>query len=176
MKHFFMAAFLFCGTLLAAQSSLDRQVIASQGGSVQTETLRLDWTLGEPAVATLTTPSGYLTEGFQQPSLRVERLQGGLLLPETGTPLIGADRNNYDIRVFPNPVSSQLTVQLQSTAEQELVMRFFDAQGKMLSNGVVSAPSATALDVSRYPDGIYLLSFSTKEGLLVQTYRIVKNR
>lgn len=176
MKHFFMAAFLLCGTLLAAQSSLDRQVIASQGGSVQTETIRLDWTLGEPAVATFATPSGVWTEGFQQPSLRVERLDRGLSLPENGTALIGADRNSYDIRVFPNPVNTQLTVQLQSTAEQDLVLRFFDAQGKLLSNEIIGTPSATAFDVSRYPDGIYLLAFSTREGLLVQTFRIVKTR
>jgi len=176
MKHFFIVAFLFYGTLLAAQSSLDRQVIASQGGSVQTETIRLDWTLGEPAVATLATPSGVWTEGFQQPSLRVERLDRGLNLPDNGTLLIGADRNNYDILVFPNPVSSQLTVQLQSTVEPELILRFFDAQGKMLSHEIVGAPSATAFDVSRYPDGIYLLSFATREGLTVQTFRIVKTK
>ena len=166
MKYLFMAAFLLCGLAAFAQATLARQVLASQGASEQTERFRLDWTLGEPAVATLTTPSGLWTEGFQQPVLRVEAV-----LPMTTTPT-----TVYDIRVAPNPTDSRLSVQFPGNLEGELILELLDLNGKSLQRRSLPAPSDQDIDLSMYPGAVYLLRFSTPQGQLLQTYRIVKTR
>lgn len=164
MKYLFIAALLICGSAVFAQSFLERQVIASQGASDRTERIRLDWTLGEPAVATLTTPSGLWTEGFQQPVLHVEAAA-----PTTTAPYV------YDIRVAPNPTSGRLSVQFPGELlQEELVWELFDLHGKSLQRQILPAPSDQDIDVGIYPDGMYLLRFSTRQGQLLQTYRIVK--
>lgn len=166
MKHLFAAAFLLCGISLAAQSRLERQVIATQGASEQTEHIRLDWTLGEPAVATLTTPSGLWTEGFQQPVLRVENAA-----PKTTTvPAV------YDVRVAPNPTASRLSVQFPGNLPQEMTWELYDLNGKLLQRRTLPEPSDQEIEMGAYPDGIYLLRFSTRQGELLQTFRIIKTR
>lgn len=165
MKYLFIAAFLICGSAVSAQALLERQVIASQGASERTERIRLDWTLGEPAVAALTTSSGLWTEGFQQPVLRVEAAA-----PMTTTPT-----TVYDIRVAPNPTSGRLSVQFPGELlQEELVWELFDLHGKSLQRRNLPAPSDQDIDLGIYPDGMYLLRFSTRQGQLLQTYRIVK--
>lgn len=164
MKHLFAAVFLLCGISIAAQPSLERQVIASQGASERTERIRLDWTLGEPAVATLTTSSGLWTEGFQQPSLRVENA-----LPAANT------TPSYDIRVAPNPTAARLSVQFPGELlQEELVWELFDLHGKSLQRVNLPAPSDQEINLGAYPDGMYLLRFSSRQGQLIQTFRIVK--
>ena len=166
MKHLFTAALLFFAVSLAAQATLERQVLASQGASEQTERFRLDWTLGEPAVATLTTPSGLWTEGFQQPVLRVEAV-----LPMTTTPT-----TVYDIRVAPNPTDSRLSVQFPGNLEGELILELLDLNGKSLQRRSLPAPSDQEIDLGAWPDGMYLLRFSSRQGQLIQTFRILKAR
>ncbi len=165
MKHLFTTAFLLAGVMLSAQTQIERQVIASQGASERTERIRLDWTLGEAAVATLYTPSGLITEGFQQPVLRVEAVMP--LAPAAVT---------HDIRVAPNPTSSRLAVQIPGTIKQELVWELFDLHGKSLQRRILPEPSDSEIDMSSYPDGMYLLRFSSRQGQLLQTFRIVKTR
>ncbi len=165
MKHCFLALALLYGGVLAAQSSLERQVVASQGASSQTEHIRLDWTLGEPAVATLRTSSGMWTEGFQQPTLQVESLQLPEVKPVTA----------YDIRVMPNPVASLLSLRFSGdSAAEELGWELFNAEGKRLQQQAPATPSDQEIDVSTYPDGIYLLRFANRQGQSAGTFRIVK--
>ncbi|MBX2928059.1 MAG: T9SS type A sorting domain-containing protein [Saprospiraceae bacterium] len=166
MKHFFVAAYLLYGAFLAAQTNLERQVLASQGASDRTEHIRLDWTLGEPAVSTLATSSGYMTEGFQQSSIRVEALSH----PIAAVPIL------YDIRVSPNPTAALLSIQFPADMEEELGWTLYDANGKMLQRRAPMVPSDQSIDVSAYPDGIYLLRFADRQGRSMQTYRIVKTK
>ncbi len=163
MKHILTAAFLFFAISVVAQSRLERQVLASQGASERTESIRLDWTLGEPAVSTLATPSGYWTEGYQQPALRVERL-----LPETTAPVA------HDIRIAPNPTSALLHVQFPVSLTAELVLELFDLYGKYLLRLHLPEPSDQQIDLGAFPSGIYLLRCSTRQGQPLQTFRIVK--
>lgn len=166
MKHLIIAAFLFCGFAVAAQTTLERQVLSSQGQSASTEHIRLNWTLGEPAVSILTTPSGLWTEGFQQPVLRAERI---------AAPELPATAVVYDIRVMPNPTTALLTVRFPADMEQEeLVWDLVDLNGKSLQRQVLPAPSDQDIDLSAYPSGMYLLHFSNRQGQLLQTHRIVK--
>ncbi len=163
MKYPFIAAFLIWGCSLAAQTHFERQVIASQGTSDRTERIRLDWTLGEPAVATLTTPSGMMTEGFQQPVLRVEPVA-----PMTPVTTV------YDIRLAPNPTSAQLNVRFPAGLQDAVIWELFDLHGKSLQRRSLPDPSDHDIDLSAYPDGMYLLRFSSRQGQLLQTFRIVK--
>ena len=71
---------LFC-TLLHAQS-IERSVVGSAGTSNDTAGYSISYTVGEPVVSTLISPSNYLTQGFQQPTPS-KRLRDTLFQPES---------------------------------------------------------------------------------------------
>lgn len=166
MKHFLIL--VFCGFAVgaAAQTAIDRQVTASQGGSASTDRLSLNWTLGEPAVATLSTPSGLLTQGFQQPTLRVEPVS---VLPKH--PFMTAD-----IRVAPNPTASEINVFFPAGLSEEVWLELSDLHGKPILREKTDPAGTWRMDVSAYPPGSYLLRCVTARGEMISIHRILKTK
>lgn len=167
MKHFLIL--VFCGMAVgaAAQAAIERHVTASQGGSVSNNRLSLDWTLGEPAIGTLHTSFGQLTQGFQQPSIRVETVQ---LSP---TPV----RTAADIRISPNPTAAEINIFFPADLSGEVWLEISDLQGKTLLREKTDASAATSLiDASAYPPGSYLLRCISARGEVLSIHRIVKTK
>lgn len=154
----------------SAQSGLSPSVIASSGRTSHSGKIQLDWTLGEVAVATLSTPSGFLTEGFQQPEVRfVESVQPNLPDASGGMPAEA-------ITIAPNPVSTLLTIQLPETWRQS-------ASTAVLSNGngqqiqitqITSGVATSEIDLQAYPAGMYWLHLVAKDDRQVQTFKVIK--
>lgn len=167
MKYLSIAVFLFSGIWLSAQSSVERQVFAAQGASVKGRNVQLEWTLGEPAVSTLTTSGGFITEGFQQPTVRVEAAD---------VMVAAVPKALLDIRVAPNPSPGQLYVQFPAEMKEDCGWELWNVNGTMLQNRQPATPADETIDISAYPDGMYLLRFSNRQGELLRMYRIVKGR
>ena len=70
------------------------------------------------------------------------------------------------IKVYPNPVVSNLRIELSSDNRIELV-RFYDLSGKL-----VKTNNDNDIDVSELSSGVYLINVQTKKGVV--TKRIVK--
>ncbi len=155
---------------LVAQNGSSRSVMASSGSSDQNGKVWLDWTLGEVAVATVSTPSGFMTEGFQQP----ERLQVESIAPNlhdaSGTAVFGA------ITIAPNPVSTLLTIQIPKDWSQSTsTLVLFDLKGQQVQTGQISPGVATSeLDLGGQPAGTYWLHIVAKDSKQVQTFKVVK--
>jgi len=153
-----------------AQSRLSPSVLASSGNSSHIGKTHLDWTLGDVAVATVSTPSGFLTEGFHQPEiLRVESVQPDL----PGTKATSASEA---ITIAPNPVSTLLTIQIPKTwSSTASTVILFDANGQQIQTGQITSGVATSeWDMSHHPAGIYWLHLVAKDSKQVQTFKVIK--
>lgn len=77
-----------------------------------------------------------------------------------------------NIRVYPNPVSSLFTIELEkqySTAEIHLS----DIGGRALLNKTINGIATFSVDMSEYENGVYLLSISLDDKV-AQTIRLIK--
>ncbi|GAB3176985.1 T9SS type A sorting domain-containing protein [Telluribacter humicola] len=149
---------------LAISQSLSPEVIAVGGSIDKNENLSLEWTLGESAVETVGLPERFYTQGFHQPMLLVEAL------PDEAVSL-------HRVEVYPNPVSSILTVKIESgeSVSAPLKLSLIDVTGTSLLNKAASAPTETLqLDLKQAPAGMYMLQVITAEGQPVRVFKIVK--
>jgi hypothetical protein len=149
-----------CFTIVVSQAqSLSPQVVSSAGGKMQSSTIRLDWTLGETAVARWNTPNGFTTEGFHQPVLEVS------LLPEYSTPKVS---------IAPNPVQSILNVQLKEASQKALFVQLVDVQGRVIVQRTSLGLGNTELNMSDLPSGIFFLQVLQQNGKTLEAFKVIK--
>ena len=67
-----------------------------------------------------------------------------------------------EIRVFPNPVTSQVTIQCQHRAAWSVAL--LDLYGRPLFSKNSSYADQFSMDMDAYPQGVYLLEFKTAKG------------
>lgn len=151
--------------------TLSPSVIAAEGGTSKGESIQLEWTLGEAAVQTISSPDGVITEGFHQPSLIVEPLE-----PERHVPTPETETwENLQIVVAPNPVRSTLKVQVASDEDITAQVQIVDLNGTLLQQFPANLSlDQKDVDLSSYPSGTYLLYFRKKSGELIKTFKITK--
>lgn len=158
---------------LGMTQSLSHSVISSNGAISQGEHIQLEWTLGEPAVQSIRTSNGLITEGFHQPILNVQALD----LPEN-PPDVAVETSANEalkITIAPNPVQSLLSIKIESDLEQQGIIYLSDLAGQRLQQLEASFFNENLeWDFSHFPSGMYLLSFYTKEGALVKTFKVTK--
>lgn len=75
-----------------------------------------------------------------------------------------------EVRLFPNPVSTNLTIEIVNNSGT-IALDLFDVSGKLILQKNVSN-NATALNMKNLPQGIYFLKVSSSEK--TGTYKIVK--
>lgn len=109
-----IAAVLF--TWAAQAQIISPSVVNSSGGEIQDATVFVEWSLGEPAIATISNAQHILTQGFLQPNLEITGVDDPLFQEE--------------ITVYPNPFSSHLYFQTSSTRIVSLLVR--DLLGRQL--------------------------------------------
>ncbi|NJB87394.1 hypothetical protein GGR26_003174 [Lewinella marina] len=139
------------------------QLISSAGGRLEGKTTLLDWSVGESSVSTMTLTSGYLTEGYQQPSILVIPIARPA--PEAGIALT----------VSPNPTADQIVLRMQSeyTGQLHLRLSALDGRAVIRSRWDTGVDSHT-LDLRRLSAATYLLGVFNEDQELLTTYRIIR--
>jgi len=75
------------------------------------------------------------------------------------------DVTSNSMKVYPNPVSSVLFVELGgASVDQKLEMTLFNAQGRVVQTMVASATNTARFDLSATPAGIYLVKVQSEDG------------
>ena len=64
---------------------------------------------------------------------------------------------NISLSAFPNPTTENLTLQISDFNNEKLAYRLFDMQGKLLSNGQVTAQQ-TQINTSSFPPATYFIT------------------
>ncbi len=143
---------------------LSPSVVAVSGGTARTQTMTLDWTLGESVVGAVTTSTRLFTQGFHQPILQVSE-QMSVVDTDAG----------YKFTVAPNPVVSYLNIAITAPENSPMQLMLTDLRGYQYSFLLLPASTrSTQIDMTAYPAGAYLLRIGKADGPLLKSYKIVK--
>lgn len=149
-----------------SQVQLERDVTASGGGHAISGGIILSYTIGEPAVTTLSGTTSILTQGFQQPDL--------LLVNVEEFPVSG-----FVLNCFPNPVISDLNIYLTPGSYEKITILVVDASGrkvippleKILAQGV---EEKITVDMSGLAPAVYLVRIVNRDDKQLYHTRILK--
>lgn len=79
--------------------------------------------------------------------------------------------SNYDIKIYPNPTNSLVTITADNYTINKLIVNSVD--GKQIFSKEIDPTYSFELDASNFTNGIYILTIETKEGT-VFTKKLVK--
>jgi len=153
----------------------DHSVIGAGGGTAEGQTMRLEWTLGETAISTVQHEKGLLTEGFHQPVLETEVVDAAAL----PTDLLGSSHTlaSLQMTAAPNPVTTELQVELQSDQQQEGLLELVSPTGQQLVQYAVMMDfHRTAIEMGAYPGGTYFLLLRNEQGQILKAIKVIKIR
>lgn len=144
-------------TTISYSQSISKQVIGTAGKTQSNSNLKVSWTTGEPVVGLMTAGGNQLGNGYY-PALDLQALS--------------VEDNVLDVqlRVYPNPTSQSLYVTHPDMSSFEVTI--VDLNGKELYSGTINKEEP--LDLSRYTQGMYLVSVENRETNKKNTYKIIK--
>ena len=146
--------------LSVTQAIAQQQIVASSGGSIQSENISLSWTLGEPVIKTIEGNNYTLTQGFHQSNLIVTEIKNMPFL-------------SYDINVYPNPVVTTLTIHIEKTDISNMSFTIINSSGAIIKSGTIN-DNNTRIPVQEFVSAIYFLKIFN-ENKSVKTFKIVKH-
>lgn len=155
---------LLLGIPLLGQS-LEREVIASSGTFFSGNNASIEWTQGEAAIATLNNPSTILTQGFHQTKLTVTAIE-----PSDSDEIF----TDYQINVFPNPVSDRIFVEVAGGLEP-VRTAITDMSGKSIHfKTEMEMGQRYEFPMDQLADGMYFVRIFNSRNQPIQTFKVVK--
>jgi hypothetical protein len=156
-KTVLLVFFLFSVLSFRAQSVMP-DVIAASGDFFSNSSGQLQWTLGEVMVETYQNASFTVTQGFHQNFL------------------LSTDVNTFtssDFKIYPNPANEFISVWCEK-ADRLFSFNLMDITGKIVYVASANGFTPVQIDLSKYPNGIYLLKVTDVETDVAQSFRIIK--
>lgn len=122
----------------------------------------ISWTIGEGVIETFSNNEIVLTQGFQQPRLKITLIEE-------------SDDITFQIDVFPNPTKDFLTINLLSENDISCTTALLDISGKLLLTKRFKGKELTEnIDMTNYSSNMYILKITDNKGKLHRTYKIQK--
>lgn len=149
---------LFVGFFILSVILNAQEVISVQGDSYDNGTNRLDYTIGETVIETVSNGTNEMTQGFHQTFLTVTNIED-----------LAVD---FLVNVFPNPTAKFITLTVEKY--EDLTLYFYDVTGKLLKQAVLTQRE-THLNVSEFPKGNYLLTLTHEGNKKLKTFKLIKN-
>ena len=149
--------------VLMAQT-IERQVIGSTGGYGTGTNIQVSSTVGETVVATGSSSTVVLTQGFQQP----------------GSGAVGIEEKElgFSMNVYPNPTTESVTLDFECERALEIKIELMDVAGKSYtlpeSQINVSGNEKHQVDFSGLANGNYFIRLTTTDGALDRSVKILK--
>lgn len=153
-------ALLAVGLLWAGLAQAQESVNAS-GGDATGSGGTVAYSVGQVVYTTNTGSTGTVAQGVQH---AYEIYSVGINETEL----------NISLSAFPNPTTENLTLQISDFNNEKLAYQLFDTQGKLLSNGQLTAEQ-TQINTSRLPPAAYFINVVNQENKKVQSFKIIKN-
>lgn len=174
MKSTFILFFSLLVSHVFCQTN-DQYIIATQGGDSKGTTMSMSWTIGDILTETATTPDGIVTQGFQQPVINVIPVVSNN--PKTSTtsdPVItlrGISR--FDANVYPNPVSTDVTISVENDSRDYLI-EVFNQAGQLVASLTTKNPKES-LNLSNWPAAQYMMKISIKDSHETKSFQLIKS-
>ena len=151
-----LAAVLSCSTISFAQ-----QTVSSAGSNATGSGGTSSFTIGQVDYTSVAGPQGSVYQGVQQPY-------------EIFT--VGIDENqriNLELSVFPNPVSSHVTLRVEGAETDNLSYQLYDLYGRLLFEEKINQKE-TLIPMLGLRPSTYLLRVSCESE--IQLFKVVKNQ
>ncbi|MFO0360184.1 MAG: T9SS type A sorting domain-containing protein [Flavobacteriales bacterium] len=151
-------------TTIGRAQSIAPQSVNSAGAQMTQANGTLGFTVGELAVLTLTDGEGNtigsgFTAGATLSTVSVQE----------------TDQSVLDVRVFPNPTSEMVVIQINQSVIDYLWVTITDMQGKEIFTGQYAGFShPIAINTAPYSNGTYVLSLTDRANQLLGSYQIIK--
>ena len=158
-----LGAAMLMGTISYAQSFAPQSV--NSGGTKMTQANgSLSFTVGELVVLNLTDSQG-------------NTLGGGFTAGATLTTasIQETDAAVLDVSVFPNPTSDLVSIRINHSSIEQVVVFITDFQGKEVYSGKYAGISnVIGINTASYATGTYTLSLNKTNKQVLGTYKIIK--
>ena len=167
MKNIIISIALVLGLAQSLSGqSIERSVIGAAGGYAETVGISGSSTVGEIATTTASNGGIILTQGFQQP---VEGDFTSIRQPDV----------QIGYRIFPNPTTDRLNIELSSSENLDIEMSLVDMQGRAVGglqeSFLLVGSVQRQWDLSSLSEGTYVLRFYESDGSMMQAIRIQKS-
>ncbi len=143
--------------------TLDRQVIGSSGAYAEAGNISMSYTVGEAVVATGSSGTIVLTQGFQQP----DNMMVGIESVES----------RVSINAYPNPTAGEIILDFTVVNPSEFILQVFDVSGKLMMNPEtlkVENSTKHQIDFSEFSSGNYFIVMKNQDGTLNSNIKIQK--
>jgi len=149
------------GTTLRAQM-ITPLILSSAGNSNQTNTMTIEWTLGELSITTISGPTTMITQGFHQPRYVITALDE--ILETLGK-----------INVYPNPTTDIVYMEMAFDKIISVQVGLTDLNGKLLfKKKYVGQNMHESVSFGNLPNGSYIMNFILEDNNSKQTFKILK--
>jgi len=148
LKQMATICFAFA-TMVVSSQELSRQVVSTSGGQSQVSTLYLSWTIGQANLTGTHNNSGTtLCMGFQQSDLIPTSIE---------------EQSPNLLKIFPNPCSDYLYIDMNNKEQTELKVILFDNYGRKYYEEKITYSGSVKheIDMSTLPRGIYFLRINS---------------
>ena len=149
-------------TILSSQG-LSHQVIVPVGAVQCTPAIHYSQTIGEAAVEVFSGPDMILTQGFQQPGIKLKTE-----VPPSGN----------GVKVYPNPVSDFVNIELFGTGKRIFVIDFFSIAGTIIRTEKIEFSDnywlCQPFCVENYSKGLFFIRIISTDGVFNRTFKIEK--
>ena len=159
-----LGAILLMGTMSYAQS-IAPQSVNSGGTKMSQANGALSFTVGELVVLSQTdsqgnTLGGGFTAGATLTTVSIQETDAAVL----------------DIKVYPNPTSELVNIQINHSIIDQVLVTISDLQGKKVYNGKYAGISnVIGINTAAYATGTYILSLKNTNNQELGTYKIIKH-
>lgn len=156
-----IAIFFSIISINAFSQSISPELITTSGDNFKNSNVELDWSIGEIMIETYSNTENSLTQGFHQSKYDVTT---------SVDEISGID---FKIKIFPNPTSDLINLQIIGNINQNLTYELIDLQGKVLIKNSVNK-TKKQINMSRFSQNMYLLKITTENGKQVSIFKIQK--
>ena len=149
--------FIGASGFIKAQDATD-----AAGGNASGPGGKVSYSIGEVAYTTNKNSGGTMTQGVQQPYeisiVTTIKEAGGIKLV---------------CSVYPNPVTTLVTLRIENYTSENLIFQLLDITGKLMESAKVTG-SETIIPFEKLPGAVYFLKI-TDVNKEVKTFKIIKN-
>ena len=138
------------------------EVNPAAGDEFTADGVTLTWTIGEGVIETFSNNEMILTQGFQQPTLKVTLIEE-------------SEEIDFQLSVYPNPTHDFFNISIVSENEINYSAQLMDMSGKLLYSQNLKGKDITeTVDLTNYSSSIYILRIIDNNGKFARTYKVQK--
>jgi len=158
---FIIISSCICVSLSFGQNTV-QNVVASSGGSIIWGDGGVTWTLGEVVIATISSPTNIVSQGFHQGNININITSIGNI-----------NTTGMDVLLYPNPAKSFINVDIKSDNPGIYLYELLDVTGRVLLKEQ-SYTKNFKINLEAYKPALYYLRIIDKKGKFMSSYKIVK--